>query len=386
MKQLCVHVLYGGLGGHGAVLISLLRHGFMRDAQHKIIFIGIEPPQDELITFCENAQIPWYYQSKRPHRGNIDFIIRLGRRLNNLRPDVIFLHGLAAAPSLLLLDTTQPKGRPFIILRETQANHLKSHKEWFLLAVAHAIVDRIVHLTDEAALGASNKLGILARPKKMVIIPNGIDIAYYSPIEAKRIPSRLRVGMQSRLQPNKDHATLLSAFAYLLRNRPSMDVELHIAGDGATHAEIVRLSTDLGITQRLVMRGTLTGDELRDFLHSLDVYVHCTYGETMSTAIMQALACGLPVVASDVPGVRNMIVSNAGVLYEHRNAVDLMVKIERFLTNSELNARFRKTARDLAIEKFSINRAIDAYEMILPEGFRTIEQRATNPGYSTYSS
>src|SRR5690606_18497805 len=88
---------------------------------------------------------------------------------------------------------------------------------------------------------------------------------------------------------------------------PGRDIKTVIAGDGETRSEIEALVRDQGLDEHVVMAGMLNQERLLDLLRSLDIYVHSTFGETMSNAIMQAQAVGLPVVATDVSGVNNVI-------------------------------------------------------------------------------
>ena len=100
--------------------------------------------------------------------------------------------------------------------------------------------------------------------------------------------------MQSRLQPNKDHMPLIRAFAQICKCFPEKQFHLDIAGNGSTYIEILELIKQMGLSKFVTLYGTLVKFELLDFLNNLDIYVHCTHGETMSNSIMQALSCGLP--------------------------------------------------------------------------------------------
>ena len=77
-------------------------------------------------------------------------------------------------------------------------------------------------------------------------------------------------------------------------------------GDGDQKNELLKESAALQLTDRVEFTGMLAENELIDLMRSLDIYVHASMGETMSTAIMQAMASGKPIVASDVPGIKNM--------------------------------------------------------------------------------
>ena len=366
------HVIYSGLGGHGAVLFSLLDGGFMRQARHRVLFAGVEEPRSEYIEKCEQACIDWGYQHKSPGK-HLLYIHQLHSQLLHGKPDLLFLHGCSAIPALALSIIYRHSQAPFVILRETQANHLKSRHDWFSLLLAYRLADRIVHLTPEAAIGAHKRLGLFVRKAKVSVIPNGLDANYFSPLPRLFNQSfRLHLGMQSRLQPNKDHATLLAAFAEIRKRYAERDPMLHIAGDGATFTDIKQMAESLGLGSSVVMHGLLDQEKLREFLRHLDIYIHCTHGETMSNSIMQALACGIPVVASDIAGVSSMVTPEVGLLHMPGNALDLANKIESLINDPQVLEHMQRQAREYALRNFGINRVVEAYNAILPERMREI--------------
>ena len=320
----------------------------------------------DYIRRCSNLQISWTYVSKVSGKQNLAFQISLAQKLVKIKPDVLFLHGSAAIPAVFLLKIVRLVPQMFVLLRDTQANHLKTKREWFFIAVAYQIADKIVHLTDEAAKGTLKQLGCMVRQEKVHIIPNGLDTAFYSPTdEPKNSDGVIHIGMQSRLQSNKDHPTLIEAFVQVCHRHPVKRFHLHIAGDGSTYATIQELIQRNNLSNVTTLYGTLGQLDLRDFLRGLDIYVHCTHGETMSTALMQALSCGLPTVASNVPGVSNMITADAGILYKPGDSNDLAEKISWLVNNPEERKQWGDKAREYALANFSVSAAVRAYETIL---------------------
>jgi glycosyltransferase involved in cell wall biosynthesis len=207
-----IHILYSGLGGHSAVLFGLLEGGFMRNADHHVLFVGVEQPPADYIRRCEELKFTFHYLPKKAGKGNLGFLLNLRREISRGSPYLLFLHGLSAMPAVALLKLSTLGSKPLVLVRETQANHLKLRRDWIYLALAHRFADHIVHLTAEAAQGAEKKLKRFANPKIVKLIPNGLDTDFYSPIHTcKYNDGIINIGMQSRLQPNKDHKTLITA-------------------------------------------------------------------------------------------------------------------------------------------------------------------------------
>ena len=72
-----VHILYSGLGGHGAVLFTLLENKFLESCEHHVIFVGVEKPRPEYIERCQALSIPWHYVARIAGQDNINFIYSL---------------------------------------------------------------------------------------------------------------------------------------------------------------------------------------------------------------------------------------------------------------------------------------------------------------------
>lgn len=356
-----VHVLYSGLGGHGAVMFGLLDAGFLGDADHLVLLTGVEPPLPDYVARLDRRGIAWRYVPKQPGRGYVAFYRTLRRAIFGSDPDLVFVHGLAAIPSVVWNRT-----RAVVLVRETESQSTKSIKDWGSLVVAHASVDAIVHLTEDAAETAASKLRLLHRSGKVHIIANGLDIDYFSP--APGVPERLlagpvvRLGMVARLQPNKDHLTLIEAFDRLCAARPSLDARLEIAGDGATRPALAAEIARRGLEGRVTLHGTLGAEGVRDLLRSLDIYVHATLGETMSNSIMQAMAVGLPVIASAVSGVTNMVTPGLGLLYPSRDAGALQAAIAGWLDDPASARRHAAGTRAQALARYDARLTARAYE------------------------
>ena len=347
-----IHVLYSGLGGHGQVFFTLAEADKAKEFSSIACFCGVEPVLKEYAQRCDRNSIEWYYFLKK--KGfDLSIYSRLFQIFNKKRPNIIFLHGASFILPALLKKIMSPSTR--IITRDTQAHHLKGKMEWIWLAIAAIFSKRIVFLTGESKAIAERRLGFLFQKKKFVVIPNGIDTAIYYP-EHKENNQGIIIGMQSRLQSIKDHPTLIRAFKLLKEKFPSENLKLKIAGEGETRNALESLSASLGLTDDIEFTGLLTQEQLLAFTRRLDIYVHASFGETMSNSIMQAMSCGLPVIASDVWGINNMITHGKnGLLYESQNVTELADYIEELIIKKDKRRFLSENARQFAEENYSSN-------------------------------
>ena len=114
-----------------------------------------------------------------------------------------------------------------------------------------------------------------------------------------------QIGMLSRLTKTKDHNTILLALYNLLKK--GYKIKFMIAGDGETKKEIEKKAKELNLENAVIFCGMLKEDEVLNFFKSIDIYVHSTLGETLSTALLQSFSMGLPTIATDVKGVNNLV-------------------------------------------------------------------------------
>ncbi len=358
-----VHLLYSGLGGHGNVFFSMVSANQNTEIKFSAIFNGVEQLRTEYAIQCNLNNIDYQYVKKR--KGiDIGFYFRLYRAIKKMKPSIILVHGSSSIFPVWLYKLFN-KGIKKIAIRETQANHLKTLREWFWLAISMLISDRIVFLSNEYNDQIKSKFGWLYRKNKIVVIPNGIDLDLFKPIK-KTFVNEFVFGMQSRLVSIKDHITMIAAFAQLVNNNPSKKLKLLIAGIGNQQRNLEKQVKQLGMEKHVKFVGLISEVEMPDFIHQLDVYIHSSFGETMSTAIMQAMACKKPIIASDVPGINNMIQhENTGLLVPVKDTGALHYAMIRLMGDQDLSINLATNAYNIAVDKFSNTLMLNQYKNLV---------------------
>jgi len=336
------------LGGHGNVFFSLITADENHEFEYEVLFNGIEEVRTEYIKKCNVLGIPWNFIKKEP---GLDFhyFNKFYKTIKNSTAEIIFLHSSVYILPAVIANVSSRKKKK-IIVTETEAYNLKSNKEWLWLSTAFLMADKIVFLSEAYKIAVEKKFRWLYNTKKVVVIPNGINVNKF---HAGFQPSNtLTIGMQSRLAPNKDHITLLRSFSILIKQ--GYKIKLKIAGDGTCKTELILLSQKLNIATDVEFLGVLEEDDLVKFLQQLNLYIHASFGETMSTAIMQAMACGLPIIASDVPGINNMIINGeTGILVPVQKEELLADAIKHLLNNTKVADELGERASEYANSKYS---------------------------------
>ncbi|MDB5280525.1 MAG: hypothetical protein JWR61_5480 [Ferruginibacter sp.] len=357
-----LQVLYSGLGGHGNVFFSFIAADEDKENEYEAIFAGVEDIREEYIKKSDEFDIEWNFIKKRK-RLDIDFNKKFIATIKNSQCSIILLNG-SRFIILAKIAAFISKNKKKIMVTETQANQLKTKAEWLWFILAMVFADSIVFLTDSFRDEIKKKLSLFYNAGKIAVINNGLDLAIFKP--AVKLPDKTIVlGMQSRIVPIKDHATLLRAFALLQQKYPELVMQLKIAGDGEALAEMKQLAADLKIDNAVTFTGMLNEVELVAFLQSLDIYIHASLGETMSTAIMQAMACKLPIIASDVAGINNMIKNNdTGILVPVKNEAALAEAISVIIHNSTKAETLKQSAYNFAVLNYSNKTMFVKYQAV----------------------
>jgi glycosyltransferase involved in cell wall biosynthesis len=152
--------------------------------------------------------------------------------------------------------------------------------------------------------------------KQPELIPNFIDTNKYVVRRLSGKPKTLcSIG---NLLKTKGFEELLQAFSKLL----SMDADLRliIIGDGPEKARLNELSYSLGIAAKVQFTGSITPAQVREFLSQTDIFVSASHFETFGVSIVEAMACGIPVVATRCGGPEETVVKQAGLLCKKQDS------------------------------------------------------------------
>ncbi|MDA8232969.1 MAG: glycosyltransferase [Magnetospirillum sp.] len=231
-------------------------------------------------------------------------------------------------------------------------------------------VPDVVLANSRAGIAAHRALGYT--PRRWEMIPNGLDLAEFTPDPDARsgfrqqlglAPDDVVVGMVGRFDPMKDHATFLGALAAASRCRPRVRGLLVGRGTEPGEAALDALVGESGLGDRLMRLG-----ERRDIpkiLPAFDVLVSASaFGEGFPNVVAEAMACGVPAVVTDVGDSRE-VVGDAGFVVPPRSPERLAGALDRVLALPRDSLRaLGETARNRAVERFSLAQVVDRYEAL----------------------
>jgi sugar transferase (PEP-CTERM/EpsH1 system associated) len=209
--------------------------------------------------------------------------------------------------------------------------------------------------------------------KKICLIANGVDTDSLSNHSNTTLPSgapkeladSVVIGTVGRIDSNKNHPALIESFIQLLSQFPQLRSKLFlvIIGEGPLRAICQKTIQDAGISDRVWMPGVR--NDVADILKILSVFVLPSKSEAMPISILEAMAIGLPVVATRVGGVPNIVQDNVtGTLVEPGNLASLTAAIERYVSDPNLRAAHGQAGRASVLSEHSAQAMTSRYDAL----------------------
>jgi glycosyltransferase involved in cell wall biosynthesis len=235
----------------------------------------------------------------------------------------------------------------------------------FIEALTARITDRFIALSNSdkdclLSLGIGND-------KTIHVIPNGlyIDELLNTPpsqyLRAIGIPSTCPVvGMAARLKPQKDPELFVQMAAEILQRRPKC--HFVVVGDGELRSTVVQLAEDLKISKYIHFLGWR--DDVWEIIQTFNVFVLTSKWEGLPIVLIEATVLGVPVVATNMRGNRDMIINGETGLLAPPNPKSLAEAVIKLLNDSDLCHKLTTKAKEYAINTFDIRQVAMATEKV----------------------
>lgn len=218
---------------------------------------------------------------------------------------------------------------------------------------AIAAADLVV-AQGEFLRGVIEAVGVPA--ERIRVINNGVDVAAFRAAAPYPHPRPYLLGMGS-LVPHKGFDLLIRGYARLPADRP----DLLIAGDGPERPALLALARDLGVERQVHLTGPVTGPRKVSLFRSATCFICPSRREPFANVLLEALASGLPAIATDVGGNREIVHHGEnGLLCEPESPPALAAAMERLLADASLAAGLRAGAARL-IARFDWDAVADCY-------------------------
>lgn len=273
------------------------------------------------------------------------------RVVEELRPEIIHAH-FARSATAAARDLSRAHGAPFAFTVHSYDLWRKPPPDLAERARAAASVVTVSELNADELAGRHG-----VDRAKLHVIPCGIDVREFRPGQEPAGPPRILA--VARLHPVKNLPVLLRALA-ILRDG-GVRFTCRVIGEGAERAMLEALRRELDLDDRVAFAGELTQSAVRDEWRRTTVGVLSSDTEGMPVALMEAAACGVPVAATRVGGIPELVVDGeTGRLVPPRDPQALAAALRRLLDDAPGRRRMGQAARERAVRLLSVEHQVDA--------------------------
>lgn len=199
---------------------------------------------------------------------------------------------------------------------------------------------------------------------RIEVIYEGVDVSWIDKIKASSLFSGgdgLIVGTVAHLSSEKGHGTVLEAAALLRSEFP--EVTYVFVGDGPLKGELIDRATELGIRDRVIFTGFRNDSEA--LMKEFDIFCLASDSEGLSSAILAAMATPLPVVATDVGGIPELVLDGeTGFLSAAGDSQSLAARLRPLLLSDELRSKMRQAGRRRVEQHFTLDKKLNETELL----------------------
>jgi glycosyltransferase involved in cell wall biosynthesis len=205
---------------------------------------------------------------------------------------------------------------------------------------------------------------LLPNHPHITLVPFGVDTARFTPAVIMAPSAKIRIGFVKSFA--QKYAPDIFVEAAALAAKDCDNIEFIMAGRGPLLDEIRLLAVNKGLEDRISFSGFIPHDEVASFMRTLDVLVNCSRTESFGVVICEASASGLPVIATDVGGVRETLLDGeTGILVPSEDPKALAKAMIKLAANTEMRERMGSAGRKFIAAAYEWNQCIDLMTDVL---------------------
>lgn len=367
---LVMHLIYSlGTGGLENGLVNIINRMPADCYRHVIVCLT------EAHDFKNRITVPGVDVIELHKRPGHDLRVyrRLWRVIRSLTPDLIHSRNLNALEmqwvAFLASRAKRVHGEHG---RDVSDLHGQNRKYNLLRKATSTIIHHYVAVSQDLSQWLQYTIGVA--PEKIAQIYNGVDQSRFSPKQAddsQVLPEYLKengilvIGTVGRLAAVKDQLVLVEAFRKLVERNTEYrkTLRLVIVGDGPLRPEIESHIADAGLTDVSWLPGDRT--DIPELLRSMDIFVLPSLGEGISNTILEAMASGLPIVATEVGGNPELVEQNKnGILMPVGDSDKLADSIEALVQDPAKRQSFGAASSRKVSEKYNWQRTVESYMQV----------------------
>ena len=366
-RRLVVHVVYRfDVGGLENGVVNLINHMPATAWRHVVVAMTEVTDFKQRIT---RDDVEFIALHKPPGHG-IWLYPRLYRLFRQLRPTIVHTRNLAALEAVV---PAWVAGVPVRVHsehgRDVDDIDGSSRRHQWMRRLYRPFVSHYIALSKDLARYLSDKVGVPTA--RLAQIYNGVDSARFDVAKDGRAPiagspfndpSLWLIGTVGRMQTVKDQPMLARAFVLALQANPELRdrLRLVIVGDGPLRSEVQALLDQAGVADLCWLPGERR--DVADVMRGLSCFALPSQAEGISNTILEAMASGLPVLATDVGGNAELVsAGRTGELVEAGQAVQMAQALVRLAQDPKVARAMGQAGRIEVLRRFSLQAMVAAY-------------------------
>jgi glycosyltransferase involved in cell wall biosynthesis len=363
----------GGPARHTTILNAGLRS---RGAETLLVYGSLAPGEASLEDLARAARLPVSFVPALGRRisawSDIQAFVSILRLLREWQPDIVHTHtakaGALGRVAALSYNVLRRRSRRAAVVHTFHGHvfdgyfgALGSRAVRLTERLLARITDRIVAISSRQYHDLTSRFAI-ARPENVTVVPLGLELRELLDAPEREAPSRgtsFTVGYVGRLAPIKDLGTLLAGFALARRQYPAL--RLSIVGDGDERPALEARATGLGVSEAVAFQGWRR--DLTNVYATMNLFALTSLNEGTPVSLIEAMAAGVPVVATAVGGVPDVVEDQVTGLLVPPGRPDDLASVILDVVADPVRARARAVvARERVRTRFDAARLVEATE------------------------
>lgn len=342
-----LYVITGlGVGGAEKVVAELADQMLKSGHQIKIAYL-----KGEAIVCPQSSEIELIYLGFENLKSFSSAYQNYKKILENFQPDIVHAHMVHA-------NIFTRVSRTFIPVPKLICTAHNSNEGSQLRMLAYKLTNFLSNLNTNVSQEASESLISKGAFNKnnLITVYNGIDLNKFNFFNKDKNSNELSFLSVGRFNKQKDYPNLFQAIS-ILKNTINKDVKFYIAGDGELRPQLEQLIVDLGISDYVVLIGKRS--DIPSLLNKADYFILSSRHEGLPTVVIEAMACGTFVIATDCGGSAE-IMGDTGILVPPQNSEALAEAIKQAVSKTPLEIQENNLkARQRVEELFSLEKSVE---------------------------
>ncbi len=322
----------------------------LSESEHQVFYVRLQrgPRQVESRPVPQNVEIMHWAGGQKPFewRDLPRLVLDFRRVVKKIKPDLIHAGPIQTCAFIAVLSGFRPiltMSWGFDLMRDVE-------RGWAWEKITRYVLRNTQYFTSDANVTRDKAVSYGMNPEKTVVFPWGVDLEHFKPHPAPRTPHGFTLFCNRAWEPIYGVDVLARAFVKIAAERPQL--RLLLLGSGSQGHLIRDILTNGGVLEQVTFAGQINNADLPRFYQMADLYISASHVDGSSVSLMEAMACGLPCLVSDIPANKEWLRDGEnGWLFRDGSVDDLAAKIAQSLENYKLLPQMEQNARMIAEER-----------------------------------